>query len=29
MNCPMNLAGVREKIHALYDVPTHVGTHDF
>ena len=28
MNCPMNLAGIRAKIDALWGIPTHVGTHD-
>lgn len=28
MNCPMNLAGISEKLEELINVPIHVGTHD-
>ena len=28
MNCPMNIDGIRQKIPALFNLPTHVGTHD-
>ena len=28
MNCPMNLEGIRGKIEDLWDLPTHLGTHD-
>jgi hypothetical protein len=29
MNCPMNLGGIEGKIKELFDLPVHVGTHDY
>ena len=28
MNCPMNLAGITEKLEMTYNIPVHLGTHD-